>query len=136
MTLALAGREITVRDTGHTVCVSNHCIARIMYYMSCCARVLTLPIPDRLMDWKHCNTLSDDEIVDSYERALQIPLDLMVRIGAFVRVTELPGENSNTFLEITDTRFAALADSEVVIAGAQVRIVKVMAFKDTWMYYY
>jgi hypothetical protein len=132
MTLVLSGQEISVRTTGQTTSVANNCTARIMYYLNLCASVLTFPIPDRLIHHRYWDTLSDAEIVRLYELADTFSPDLMMRIGAFVSVTELPGDSSNEFLEITDTRFAALADSEVVIGGAQVRIVQIMAFERRW----
>jgi hypothetical protein len=49
---------------------------------------------------------------------------------------EICRSSSNRFFEIADKQVAALANEHVVIAGQQVRVIKIMFFSQEWLEYY
>jgi hypothetical protein len=135
MALAVAGHQVKIEDTGHFVDVPDGTIPRLMYYLSCVESVTNIGIPERLRDYQRWRLLSSDEKRLVIELARQLSPDVLQRANIFIHDADekICVSSGNEFVKITDTRFGAMANSEVFIAGASVRVVKVMFFTRAWL---
>jgi hypothetical protein len=105
-----------------------------MYYLNCVDCVITYEIPDCLTDYGNWQRLSNDELEALFVIAGILSPNTMEEIGVFHRDSEGKiAERGNKFFELTDRRFAAVADSDVVIAGQRVQIVKFMVYSREWL---
>jgi hypothetical protein len=135
MTLAVRARELEIKETGVQATVGDGCVPRIMYYLNCVEYVTKIGIPTRFTRYARPDLLSHNDKNDLFELAKRFSPEIMVRVGLFV----LDADSSlchplwNRFFSVTDTQFAALANSEIVIAGMRVRMARIMFFCPAWL---
>jgi hypothetical protein len=93
-------------------------------------------IPAKLCRYHLWRRLHDSDLVQLFNLVTTLTPTALTQAGVFLFDSDraILGRSWNAFFEITDTRFAALANSEVVIAGEHVQVTKVMVFSRRWIW--
>lgn len=131
--LAARLREIGFRQTVTVCTVPNNNMARLMYYLSSVDSLTDFGIPYELKNYDNYNNLSFDQENQVIALAFLLSPDVFIERGIMINEPRLCGNCNNEFYEISDSRTAVAATREFVIAGKQVRTLKIMAFKMAWI---
>lgn len=124
--------KITVRAFGTSTTVPNNAIAKLMYYLGCVAPVIDYE--DRtLTDYQNYNELSGEQLVEVYRITKLLNPSIFINAGIFIVDQKLLFDKTNQFYEITDETISAHANSEIMIGGKVVKVLKHMACNDTWL---
>ena len=125
--------QTRIRATGTTCRVPDHPVARLMYYLGACESIVSIGIPRAYRDYDNYYDLSARERTEIVQLALLLDPDLFIRNGVMVQNDGLCGDSNNEFYEITNTRLGLAVSRSFVIGGQQVRTLKIMTFKRSWM---
>jgi len=100
----------------------------------CCHRLWR----SSLTDYKNYDELSGEELVAVYKLAKLMNPSIFINAGIFIVDQKLLLDSNNQFYEITDETISAHVNSEIMIGGKVVKVLKLMACNDTWLsqYYY
>ena len=132
MSATLGMKNITVRAFGTSTTVPNNAIAKLMYYLDCVAAVIDYE--DRtLTDYQNYNELSGEQLVEVYWIAKLLNPSIFINAGIFIVDQKLLFDKTNQFYEITDETIGAHVNSEIMIGGKVVKVLKLMACNDTWL---
>ena len=125
--------EVAVRRTGTTCYVPDNPIAKLMYYLNACESICEIGIPRKFRDYQNYDDLSASEMSDCLNLADVLDPTVFIRNGVMVQSDQLCGNSANEFYEITNTRIGVSVSRSFMIAGRQVRTLKIMAFKRSWL---
>ena len=132
MSATLGMKNITVRAFGTSTTVPNNAIAKLMYYLDCVACVIDYE--DRtLTDYQNYDELSGEQLVAVYQIAKLLNPSIFINAGIFIVDQKLLFDKTNQFYEITDETIGAHVNSEIMIGGKFVKVLKLMACNDTWL---
>lgn len=132
MSATLGMKNITVRAFGTSTIVPNNAIAKLMYYLACVAAVIDYE--DRtLTDYQNYNELSGEQLLAVYHIAKLMNPSIFINAGVFIINQKLLLDKTNQFYEITDETISAHVNSEIIIGGKVVKVLKLMACNDTWL---
>ena len=134
MSLDLKFQSLVVKPIGTTVTIPENRLAKLMYYLDCVLTVIEYTEDTKYTDFSNYHLLSkeDEEVVKSL--AVLFNPKIMLELKLFVLEPNLvPFGSSNKFYEISDKRLGLHANSEVVIAGKSIRVLKIMACKESWI---
>jgi hypothetical protein len=107
-------------------------IAKLMIYLVCVATVIDYH--DRtLTDYQNYNELSGEELVAVYQVAKLLNPSLFINAGIFIVSQDLLLDLDNQFYEISDETLGFHVNSEIMIGGKVVKVLKVMACNNRWL---
>ena len=119
--------------TSESVSVANDAYARLMYYLNACESICEIGIPRKFRDYENYDYLDSSEMSDCLNLADRLDPTIFIRNGVMVQSDQLCGNSANEFYEITNTRIGVSVSRSFMIAGRQVRTLKIMAFKRSWL---
>ena len=132
MSATLGMKNITVRAFGTSTTVPNNAIAKLMYYLDCVAAVIDYE--DRtLTDYQNYDELSGEQLLAVYQFAKLLNPSIFINAGIFIVDQKLLFDKINQFYEINDETICAHVNSEIMIGGKVVKVLKLMACNDTWL---
>jgi hypothetical protein len=136
MTVILHGQHIKVVNTTRPVEISTNPFATLKYYLrcvSCCLPGIS-DLPDYVTDFSNYRNMDRDEKMTVLALATRFDLKTMVSAEIFIldRDEEICRYWGNEHFQITESRFAGLATSSVVIAGLRVEVTNVMFYTRKW----
>ena len=126
-----------VKPIGRLVTIPDNRLAKLMYYLDCVCSVIQYDEASRLTDYERYYLLSSEEEATVLELVALFNPKIMVDLHLFVVSSNLvPSGMTNEFYQITDDRIGVHVNSEVVIGGRVVKVLKIMACTEAWIYKY
>jgi hypothetical protein len=126
--------NIKVEAIGQKVTIPNDDVAKLMYYLSCVDTVINYNEIDRLTDYENYDLLSVDGMAELFKLVLLFNPKIFIDAGIFILDPVLvPDDSDNEFYQITDERIGIHVNSEIVIGGRTVKVLKVMACNLDWL---
>eukprot|EP00117_Sycon_ciliatum_P046823 scpid83634/ scgid33495/ len=136
MAMVLARREVGIKVIGRKVEVPDSPKARLMYYLHCIFDLLREDDFDedvrRLARYENWHGLSLRET----QALLKICTEItpgMLKDKLFHQHDSMCGEHLNQFHSFEEASSYVVIANSVFIAGKQLRITKIMTYKDAWM---
>ena len=136
MSIGLASKRFTVKDTTRQVFIPGNPKAKLMYYLNCISGVLNTNKLNRYTNYSQYYYIPDSEIPDIVALATIFNPEIMIKSGIFMIDEYI--DLGNRFLEITGETIGIHANQEMVIGGIVVRVLKIMLCTKTWLknYYF
>ena len=135
MSVSLGYQSLNVKPIGQTVTVPDNSLARLMYYLDCVFTVIQYDQSSRLTDYQNYYLLSKEEEQTVLGLVALFNPKVMSDLSLFIVSRNLvPYGSSNEFYQITDDRIGVHVNSEVVIGGRVVKVLKIMAGTEDWIY--
>ena len=136
MSIGLASKRFTVKDTTRQVFIPGNPKAKLMYYLNCISGVLNTNKLNRYTNYSKYYYIPDSEIPDIVALATIFNPEIMIKSGIFMIDEYI--DLGNRFLEITGETIGIHANQEMVIGGIVVRVLKIMLCTKTWLknYYF
>ena len=135
MSVSLGYQSLNVKPIGQTVTVPDNSLARLMYYLDCVFTVIQFDQNSRLTDYQRYYLLSKEEEQTVLGLVALFNPKIMSDLSLFIVSRDLvPYGSSNEFYQITDDRIGVHVNSEVVIGGRVVKVLKIMACTEDWIY--
>ena len=135
MSVSLGYQSLNVKPIGQTVTVPDNSLARLMYYLDCVFTVIQYDQSSRLTDYQNYYLLSKEEEQTVLGLVALFNPKIMSDLSLFIVSRDLvPYGSSNEFYQITDDRIGVHVNSEVVIGGRVVKVLKIMACTEDWIY--
>ena len=134
MSINLNYQSLAIKSTGTQVIVPNTRLARLMYYLDCVLNVIQYAQDTKYTDYQNYYLLNreDEEVVKGL--CILFNPKIMLDLKLFIYEPNLiPPGSSNEFYEITDQRLGLHANSEVVIAGKSIKVLKMMVCDINWI---
>ena len=126
--------NLKVEAIGQKVTIPNDDVAKLMYYLSCVDTVINYNEIDRLTDYENYDLLSVDDMAELFKLVLLFNPKIFIDAGIFILDPVLvPDDSDNEFYQITDERIGIHVNSEIVIGGRTVKVLKVMACNLDWL---
>jgi hypothetical protein len=133
--VSLGYQSLNVKPIGQTVTVPDNSLARLMYYLDCVFTVIQYDQSSRLTDYQNYYLLSKEEEQTVLGLVALFNPKVMSDLSLFIVSRNLvPYGSSNEFYQITDDRIGVHVNSEVVIGGRVVKVLKIMACTEDWIY--
>ncbi|XP_060071187.1 uncharacterized protein LOC132551096 [Ylistrum balloti] len=138
--MAVMQREkVELRDVGETVSIPDHPVGKAMYYLKCICNVLDLTKGNsklqKFTDFGNYRLLTDDDIDEL--TVLLLSLDHKNLIGkCLIPNEEACGDSSNKFIELESVRENMVIVDDILIAGQQRQVNRLMFFKIVWLQTY
>ena len=132
MSATLARKNLQIRAFGSKANVPKNPIANLMYYLNCVATVIDYHDP-LLTDYHNYELLSGEELLAVYQLATLLNPQLFIQAGIFIVDQNLLLDFSNQFYEIADETIGIHVNSEIIIGGKTVKVLKVMACNENWL---
>ena len=126
--------SLRMEGYGNHTTVPRNDLATLMYYLHCICAVIQYDEPNKLTNYQRYYDLNKEEENAVY--ALAKVLNPKIFIDAKVIVINpnlVPQGYSNEFYRITDDRVGFHVNQEIVIGERVVRVLKIMACKDSWL---
>ena len=121
----------------HRVNVPDNDIARLMYYLSCVDTVINYQEIDRLSDYKNYASITREEFVELFNLVMILNPKFFIEKGVFIiNQNLLPYDLGNQFYQITDERIGIHVNSEMLIGGRSVKVLRIMACNKDWLIRY
>ena len=134
MSLNLKYQSLDVKPIGRTVTIPDDKLAKLMYYLDCVFTVIQIDESTRLTDFQNYYYLTKEEEQTVLGLCALFNPKVMTELSLFILAPELvPYGSSNEFYQITDDRIGVHVNSEVVIGGRVVKVLKIMACKPAWI---
>ena len=132
MSLQLGGRNIELKATGTRCSVPNTPEAKLKFYLSNVNCLVDFDIPYNYRNYNEpCSSLEEKE--NLLALAVLLSIDIFIEAKVMIHVDSLPGGFQNEFYELTDRKLGFYADNDIVIAGRHVKVLKFMAFTDSYL---
>ena len=132
MSATIARKNMQIRAFGTQANVPKNPIANLMYYLNCVATVIDYHDPI-LTDYHNYDLLSDEELLAVYTLATLLNPQLFIEAGIFIVDQSLLLDFENQFYEISDETIGIHVNSEIIIGGKTVKVLKVMACNENWL---
>ena len=139
MSVNLNYQSLDIKAIGTTVTVPEHSLAKLMYYLSCVSSVIQYDDDSRLTDYRNYYLLTREEEQTVLSLVALFNPKIMTSLSLFIVNPDLvPYGSSNEFYQITDQKIGVHVDSEVIIGGKVIKVLKIMACTQSWLikYYY
>ncbi len=134
MSLDVDYQSMEVKDIDRTVTVPDNKLAKLMYYLACVFKVIQYDHNSRFTDFQNYNLLSNEEEQTVLGLVALFNPKVMVDLSLFIVSPNLvPYGSTNEFYQITDDRIGVHVNSEVVIGGRVIKVLKIMACTETWI---
>ena len=129
--------RMQVQLDSHRVFVPDDDVARLMYYLSCVDYVINYQEIDRLSDYKNYASLTYEELVALFKLVIIFDPKYFIEKGVFIiNQNLLPIGSSNQFYQITNKRIGIHINSEMLIGGRSVKVLRVMVCNKNWLIRY
>ena len=123
-----------VKPIDRTVTVPDNRLAKLMYYLACVFKVIQYDENPRLTDFQNYYLLSNEEEQTVLGLVALFNPKVMVDLSLFIVSSNLvPNGKPNEFYQITDDKIKVHVNSEVVIGGRVIKVLKIMACTETWI---
>ena len=134
MSLNLKYQSLDVKMIGRTVSVPGNKLAKLMYYLRCVFTVIQIDEDTRLTDFENYYDLTKEEEQTVLGLCALFNPKVMIELSLFIIAPELVPEGlSNEFYQITDEKVGVHVNSEVVIGGRVIKVLKIMACTRYWL---
>ena len=134
MSLNMDYQSMEVKGIGRTVTVPDNRLAKLMYYLACVFKVIKYDQNSRLTDFQNYYLLSNEEEQAVLGLVALFNPKVMVDLSLFIVSPNLvPYGKPNEFYQITDDRIQVHVNSEVVIGGRVIKVLKIMACTEYWI---
>ena len=129
------GNRMGIKAIGQRTSVPDNDLARLMYYLSCVDTVIQYHEIDRLTDYQNYDSLDVEDITVLLELVILFNPKFLVDKGIFILDESLlPNDLDNQFYQITDERIGIHINNEIMVSGRTVKVLKVMACDEDWIY--
>ena len=123
-----------VKGIGRTVTVPDNRLAKLMYYLGCVFKVIQYDHNSRLTDFQNYYLLSKEEEQNVLGLVALFNPKVMVDLSIFIVSPNLiPHGKANEFYQKTDDRIGFHVNSEIVIGGRLIKVLKIMACTEYWI---
>jgi hypothetical protein len=129
--------EIGVKEYGNEVTVAENDVAKLMYYLNCVCRSVNCSDDrdlSRFIDYHNWATLSRDDQKKLLALCYTFSPDVFEDKVFFQSETLCRGA-PNRLYEISQVRHQILCVSNIVVAGRNRQVNKIMAYTMPWMHY-
>ena len=134
MSLNLKYQSLDVKMIGRTVSVPGNKLAKLMYYLRCVFTVIQIDEDTRLTDFENYYDLTKEEEQTVLGLCALFNPKVMTELSLFIIAPELiPEGKINQFYQLTDEKVGVHVNSEVVIGGRVIKVLKIMACKPIWI---
>ena len=134
MALNMNYQSLNVKPIGRTVTIPDNPLAKLMYYLDCVLTVIQYDENTRLTDYENYYSLSKEEEQTVLGLVALFNPKVMVDLHLFILEPNLvPYGSTNEFYQITDDRIGVHVNSEVVIGGRVIKVLKIMACTEAWI---
>ena len=134
MSVDINYQSLDIKAIGTTVTVPDHSLAKLMYYLSCVSSVIECDDDSRLTDYRNYYLLTRQEEQTVLSLVALFNPKIMTSLSLFILNPDLvPYGSSNEFYQITDQKIGVHVDSEVVIGGKVIKVLKIMACTQSWI---
>ena len=124
-----------IKAIGQRTSVPDNDLARLMYYLSCVDTVIQYHEIDRLTDYQNYDSLDVEDITVLLELVILFNPKFLVDKGIFILDESLlPNDLDNQFYQITDERIGIHINNEIMVSGRTVKVLKVMACDEEWIF--
>ena len=135
MSVNLKYQSLDIKPIGRKVTVPDNNLAKLMYYLYCVFKVIQYDQSSRLTDFQRYYSLSKEEEQTVLGLVALFNPKIMTDLYLFIVAPNLvPSGMTNEFYQITDDRIGVHVNSEVVIGGRVVKVLKIMACTEEWIY--
>ena len=135
MSVNLKYQSLDIKPIGRKVTVPDNNLAKLMYYLYCVFKVIQYDQSSRLTDFQRYYSLSKEEEQTVLGLVALFNPKIMTDLSLFIVAPNLvPSGMTNEFYQITDDRIGVHVNSEVVIGGRVVKVLKIMACTEEWIY--
>jgi hypothetical protein len=130
-------KEIDVKEYGNDVTVAENDVAKLMYYLNCVCRVVDCKDDrelGRFIDYHNWASLS----ITDQKRLLALCYTFSPDVfedKVFFQSETLCRGAPNRLYEISQVRHQVLAVSNIIVAGRDRQVNKIMAYTMPWMHY-
>ena len=129
------GNRMGIKAIGQRTSVPDNDLARLMYYLSCVDTVIQYHEIDRLTDYQNYDSLDVEDITVLLELVILFNPKFLVDKGIFILDESLlPNDLDNQFYQITDERIGIHINNEIMVSGRTVKVLKVMACDEEWIF--
>ena len=129
------GNRMGIKAIGQRTSVPDNDLARLMYYLSCVDTVIQYHEIDRLTDYQNYDSLDVEDITVLLELVILFNPKFLVDKGIFILDESLlPNDLDNQFYQITDERIGIHINNEIMVSGRTVKVLKVMACDEDWIF--
>ena len=129
------GNRMGIKAIGQRTSVPDNDLARLMYYLSCVVTVIQYHEIDRLTDYQNYDSLDVEDITVLLELVILFNPKFLVDKGIFILDESLlPNDLDNQFYQITDERIGIHINNEIMVSGRTVKVLKVMACDEEWIF--
>ena len=134
MSLNMDYQSMEVKGIGRTVTVPDNRLAKLMHYLGCVFKVIKYDQNSRLTDFQNYYLLSKEEeqavlgLVALFNPKVMVDLSLFI-VSPYL----IPHGKANEFYQKTDDRIQVHINSEVVIGGRVIKVLKIMACTEYWI---
>jgi len=139
MSVDLNYQSLDIKAIGTTVTIPAHSLARLMYYLDCVSSVIECDDDSRLTDYNNYYLLTRQEEQTVLSLVALFNPKIMTSLSLFIVNPDLvPYGSTNEFYQVTDQKIGVHVDSEVIIGGKVIKVLKIMACTQSWLikYYY
>ncbi len=135
MSVNLKYQSLDIKPIGRKVTVPDNNLAKLMYYLYCVFKVIQYDQSSRLTDFQRYYSLSKEEEQTVLGLVALFNPKIMTDLSLFIVAPNLvPSGMTNEFYQITDDRIGVHVNSEVVIGGRVVKVLKIMACTEESIY--
>ncbi|XP_033731076.1 uncharacterized protein LOC117320668 [Pecten maximus] len=132
-------QQLGIREIGESVTVPQHNVARAMFYLKCICNVLDLNDENsnlgKFTDFRNYYLLSEADIDALTILIVSVkPAELLGK--CLFHDEEICGNSNNKFFELEDVRQNMVIVNDILIAGQQRRVNRIMFFKMAWLQLY
>lgn len=107
-------------------------MARLMYYLNCVNSLIDFGIPSKLREYDSRFSISFDDENTVLKLSFLLKPSIFVQYGVMINDPSLCINSNNTIYKITDINCTFAVTKDFAIAGKQVHVSHVMAFKSIW----
>ena len=134
MSLNLKYQSLDVKPIGRTVSVPGNKLAKLMYYLRCVFTVIQIDEDTRLTDFENYYDLTKEEEQTVLGLCALFNPKVMTELSLFIIAPELiPEGKINQFYQLTDEKVGVHVNSEVVIGGRVIKVLKIMTCTHKWI---
>jgi hypothetical protein len=129
--------QIDVKEYGNEVTVAENDVAKLMYYLNCVCRIVDCTDDreiSRFIDYHNWASLS----INDQKKLLALCYTFSPDVfddKVFFQSESLCRGAPNRLYEISQVRHQVLAVSNIIVAGRNRQVKKIMAYTMPWMHY-
>ncbi|XP_052804424.1 uncharacterized protein LOC128234300 [Mya arenaria] len=136
MAALLRSTDQSLKEFGRNVTISEHPLARLMYYFDCICAVMDVDKMeyegiDSLRKYHEFETLEEDDIDNLVKLCYELSPKALE--NAIFQDDGMCEDSNNNFFELKTVRNNFLVSESVLIGGIEMDVKKVMTYKICWL---